>query len=110
MNSCGITVFGDVTSRCCVSGYGRFEGTSGLRLHGCRVNLGSQWHSPRARNRLSYRCDTVKIGVDLSGSGYGTVTGCCEHGFEPTGYIKLANSLVGLEVLVGLSRRVLLLS
>jgi len=26
--------------------------------------------------------------IDLSGSGYGPVTGCCEHGDEHSGFIK----------------------
>jgi hypothetical protein len=28
-------------------------------------------------------------GLDSSGSGYGPVAGCCEHGNEPSGSIKV---------------------
>jgi hypothetical protein len=29
-----------------------------------------------------------RCGQDLSGSGQGLVTGCCEHGNEPSGSVK----------------------
>jgi hypothetical protein len=54
---------------------------------------GPQCHSPLAWNPPLYRCDTVKIGLNLSCSGYGPVTGCCEHGFEPTVLHKIGEFL-----------------
>jgi hypothetical protein len=34
------------------------------------------------------KIDLREIGLDLSGSGYGPVAGFCEHGNEPSGFIK----------------------
>jgi hypothetical protein len=34
-----------------------------------------------------------RCGLNLSGSGSGTVAGCCEHGSEPSGSIKGENFL-----------------
>jgi hypothetical protein len=35
-----------------------------------------------------YRNMMRRCGLDSSGSGYGPVAGPCEHGNEPSGYIK----------------------
>jgi len=45
--------------------------------------------------------------VDSSGSGYGPVVGCCEHGNEPSRSMKGGNFLNFL-VTIGFSRRTLL--
>jgi len=47
---------------------------------------------PRRRWENNIKMDLRELGgscgLDASGSGYGPVEGCCEHGNEPSGSIK----------------------
>jgi hypothetical protein len=58
-----------------------------LLLISLSTQSGNFWIHPRII-RMDLKKGVKRCGLHSSGSGDGSVAGCCEHGNEPSGFIK----------------------